>query len=188
MEDREILDLFFQRSEDAIAQLTKKYGGLMQRVAYDLLQDAEDAKECVNDACLGAWNAIPPAKPEPLSAFVCRITKNIAFNRLRFKKAKKRSAALEQSLEELEELEGSLPSAKTVEDAWTEKELTEAIERFLDGLDQKSRVMFVKRYWFAEPVEAIAKELSMRENSVAVRLLRLREKLKEYLEKEGIQL
>ena len=160
----------------------------MQRVAYGLLQNEEDAKECVNDACLGAWNAIPPASPDPLSAFVCRITKNIAINRLRVKKAKKRSAALEQSLEELEELEGSLPSAKTVEDAWTEKELTEAIERFLDGLEQKDRVLFVKRYWFAEPVEMIAKELSMRENSVAVRLLRLREKLKKSLEKEGIQL
>jgi RNA polymerase sigma-70 factor (ECF subfamily) len=75
-----------------------------------------------------------------------------------------------------------------VEDAWTEKELTETIERFLDGLDQKNRVLFVKRYWFAESVEMIAKELSMRENSVAVRLLRLREKLKKYLEKEGFQL
>ena len=188
MEDREIVDLFFQRSEDAIVQLTRKYGGLMQRVAYGLLQNEEDAKECVNDACLGAWNAIPPAKPEPLSSFVCRITKNIAVNRLRSKKAKKRNAALEQSLEELEDLEGSLPSAKTVEDAWSERQLTETIERFLDGLDQKNRVLFVKRYWFVESVETIAKELSMRENSVAVRLLRLREKLRNYLEKEGIQL
>ena len=188
MEDREIVDLFFQRSENAIAQLTRKYGGIMQRVAYDLLQDAEDAKECVNDACLGAWNAIPPARPDPLSSFVCRITKNMAMNRLRSKKAKKRSAALEQSLEELEELEGSLPSARTVEDAWSERQLKEAIERFLDGLDQKNRVLFVKRYWFAEPLETIAKELSMRENSVAVRLLRLRERLRDYLEKEGIQL
>ena len=188
MEDREIVDLFFQRSEDAIAQLTTKYGSLMQRVAYHLLQNTEDAMECVNDACLGTWNAIPPARPAVLSAYVCRITKNQALNRLRRNGAKKRNIALEQSLQELEEMEGALPSAKTVEEAWTERQLTETIEHFLDGLDQKNRVMFVKRYWFAQSVESIAKELAMRENSVAVRLSRLREKLREYLEKEGVWL
>ena len=85
-------------------------------------------------------------------------------------------------------MEGALPSAKSVEEAWTERQLTETIERFLDGLDQKNRVMFVKRYWFSQSVESIAKELAMRENSVAVRLSRLRERLREYLEKEGVWL
>ncbi|MCR4597596.1 MAG: RNA polymerase sigma factor [Acetatifactor sp.] len=188
MEDREIVDLFFQRSEEAIVQLTTKYGSLMHRVAYGLLRNQEEAKECINDACLGVWNAIPPAKPDPLSAFVCRITKNIAIGRLRYQNAEKRNAALEQSLEELEEIEGKLPTAKSAEEAWTDSQVTKAIERFLDGLDQKNRVMFVKRYWFAWSTEEIAKDLSMRENSVAVRLLRLRKKLRDALEKEGIWL
>lgn len=188
MEDKEILDLFFERSEQAIAIVQSKYGTLMQKVALGLLRDAEDAKECVNDALLGAWNAIPPARPDPLSAYLCRITKNQAMNRLRYQNAKKRSNAYESSLQELEELEGRLPSAKSAEEAWSDKQIKEAVKRFLDGLDKKNRIMFVKRYWFGESEESIAKEFSMRENSVAVRLLRLREKLKKHLEKEGIML
>ena len=188
MEDKEIIELFFQRSEQAIANLAYKYGGLMRKVAFHLLQDLEDTEECVNDAYLGAWNSIPPERPDPLSTYVCRITKNLAMNKLRYNQAKKRNAALERSLQELEELEGSLPAAENTEDAWTARHLTEAIESFLDGLDRKNRVMFVKRYWFGQSVESIAKELSMRENSVAVRLKRIRAKLKDYLEKEGILL
>ena len=188
MEDREIVDLFFQRSEQAIVQLQFKYGALMRKVAFGLLGDLEDAEECVNDAYLGAWNSIPPMRPDPLGTYVCRITKNQALNKLRHHRAKKRNLALEQSYEELEELEGALPAARSAEDAWSEKQVTKAIKDFLDGLDQKNRVLFVKRYWFGESTQVIAKELFMRENSVSVRLLRLREKLKKHLEKEGIQL
>ena len=188
MEDREIIELFFQRSERAIEELTNKYGKSMQRVAWVLLQDTEDARECVNDACLGVWNAIPPERPDPLITYACRVTKNIAISRLRYKQAKKRNAALETSFEELEELEFLLPHAKSIEEQWEEKQITAAIESFLDGLDQKSRVMFVKRYWFSESVEMIAKELHMRENAVAVKLLRIRKKLKDHLEKEGMLL
>ena len=188
MEDREIIELFFQRSERAIEELTNKYGKRMQRVAWVLLQDTEDASECVNDACLGVWNTIPPEQPDELLAYVCRVTKNIAISRFRYKHAKKRNVSLEQSLEELEELEFVLPHAKSIEEQWEEKQITASIEHFLDGLDQKSRVIFVKRYWFSEPLEMIAKELHMRENAVAVKLLRIRKKLKDHLEKEGIRL
>jgi len=188
MEDREILDLFFQRSEQAIAQLQYKYGALMRKVAFGLLQDLEDAEECVNDACLGAWNAIPPERPDPLSAYVCRITKNLALNKLRWHRAKKRNHELTQSYQELEELEGRLPAAKSAEEVWSEEQVTKSIKRFLDGLDRKNRIMFVKRYWFGQSTQSIAKEFSMRENSVAVRLSRLREKLRDHLEKEGILL
>lgn len=188
MEDREIIELFFQRSERAIEELSNKYGNRMHRVAWTLLQDPEDAEECVNDACLGVWNAIPPERPDPLLSYVCRVTKNIAIGRLRYKHAKKRNTSLEASLEELEELEIALPHGKTVEEQWEQKRITEAIEGFLDGLDQKSRVAFVKRYWFSEPLDQIAKDMNMRENAVAVKLLRIRKKLKDYLEKEGILL
>lgn len=186
MEDREIIELFFQRSERAIAELSYKYGSKMRRVAFHLLQDLEDAEECVNDAYLATWNAIPPERPDPLLAYVCRVTKNVSITRLRKKKAKKRNVALERSLEELEELEGALPSGKTLEEQWEDERITEAIQSFLEGLDQKSRVTFVKRYWFGQSLESIAKDLSMRENGVAVKLLRIRRKLKKYLEKEGI--
>ena len=186
MEDREIIELFFRRSERAITELSYKYGSKMRRVAFYLLQDLEDAEECVNDAYLGVWNSIPPERPDPLLAYVCRVTKNAAIGRFRYRTAKKRNYSLERSLEELEELEGSLPGAKTLEEQWEDQRLSETIHGFLESLDKKSRVTFVKRYWFGQSTESIAKELSMSENGVAVKLHRLRKKLKKHLEKEGV--
>lgn len=186
MEDQEIIELFFQRSEQAIVELSYQYGSMMRRVSFGILQDFEDAEECVNDAYLGVWNNIPPERPNPLAAYLCRITKNLSLNRLRYQQAKKRNLSMERSLEELEEIEGSLPAAGTPEEAWSEKELTKAIEKFLRGLDQKSRILFVKRYWFLISEEDLADEMDMRRNAVAVKLFRIRKKLKEYLRKEGV--
>ncbi len=186
MEDQEIIELFFLRSERAIAELTDKYGSVMRRVAFYVLRDEQDVEECVNDACLGVWNKIPPERPDPLMAYVCRITKNLALNRLRHKRAMKRDDSRECSLEALEELEGELPGGITVEERWSRQRLTEAIQSFLDGLDRKSRVMFVKRYWFGESLEDIARECGVRANTVAVRLRRIRAKLKRHLENEEV--
>lgn len=188
MEDREIIDLFFARSERAIVELSYKYGGVCRKVSFQILNNLEDVEECVNDAYLGVWNSIPPSRPDPLIAYVCRITKNVSLNKLRHRQALKRSHFAEIPLSEIESLEGGIPAAENVEEQWSQEELNQSIDCFLRKLDQKSRVMFVKRYWFSQSTQSIAQEFGMRENSVTVKLFRIREKLRKHLEKEGVRL
>ena len=169
MEDSKILDLFFERSEQAIRELDHTYGAAVKRTAGNLLRDPQDVEECVNDAYLGVWNSIPPQRPDPLVSYVCRIARNLAVSRLRSETAAKRSRGLDLVLEELEA-----------------KELTRAIDRFLGELSYPDRYLFVRRYWFADPVKEIASHTGLRENRVSVRLFRLREKLRKTLQKEGL--
>ena len=168
MEDTAIIRLFQERSQQAIAELSQKYGKLCQSLSRRILNNEEDAKECVNDTWLGVWNSIPPQTPNPLVSYVCRITRNLSVKRLRHNMAAKRNSYYDVSLAELEE--------------W---EVTKGLERFLRELDTGSRVMFVKRYWYAESVAQIAETFGMKENSVSVKLMRLRKKLRKKLEKEG---
>lgn len=185
MEDSKIIELFFERSEQAIAELSYKYGGVCRKIAFNILNNLQDVEECVNDTYLGAWNSIPPQNTNPLVTYICKITRNIALKKYRYNTAKRRNGFYDISLSELEEC---IPSVPQDISSCTEEELTKTIEKFLDTLDRKSRVMFIKRYWYAESVKAIAGELGMAENSVSVKLLRIREKLKRHLEKEGIVL
>lgn len=185
MDDSRIIELFFLRSEQAIAELSLRYGETCRKMAFHILNNLEDAEECVNDAYMGTWNSIPPHKPDSLCGYVCKITRNIALKRYRYNTAKKRNSFYDISLSELEDC---IPSAAQDGVCGTEEELTEVIECFLDSLDRKSRVMFVKRYWYAEPMAAIAAAFGMTENHVAVKLLRIRNKLKMYLEKKGVRL
>lgn len=181
MEDKRIIDLFFARSELAIEALAAKYGALCSRIAVNILGNAMDAEECVNDAYLGVWNSVPPQKPDPLRAFLCRIVRNLSISRYHANSAKKRNSSYDVALEELD---GILCGA-TVEERLDEKELGRSINRFLDLLDEKTRVMFVLRYYHACPVADIAARMGLRANNVSVRLLRTREKLKEHLGEEG---
>ena len=177
MEDTAIIRLFQERSQQAIAELSQKYGKLCQSLSRRILNN-EDAKECVNDTWLGVWNSIPPQTPNPLVSYVCRITRNLSVKRLRHNMAAKRNSYYDVSLAELEEC---IPAAE-------EQEVTKVLERFLRELDTGSRVMFVKRYWYAESVAQIAETFGMKENSVSVKLMRLRKKLRKKLEKEGVVL
>lgn len=181
MDDRRIVELFWNRSELAIQALAAKYERLLYKISFQILENDEDVAECINDTYMGVWNAIPPTKPDPLSAFVCKITRNMSLNRYRANHAGKRDASMEVSLEELTECI-SLPSA---EEEWNAKELGMQINRFLHTLEQENRVLFVRRYWFADSVKEIAADLKMSENLVSVRLKRIRKQLKQYLEKEG---
>lgn len=183
MDDSKIIELFFLRSEQAVTELSFKYGETCRKIALNILNNLEDAEECVNDTYMGTWNSIPPQKPNPLSTYVCKITRNIALKRYRYNTAKKRNSFYDISLSELEDC---IPSVAQNAISSTEEDLTEIIEHFLDSLDKKSRIMFVKRYWYAESIAAIAVEFDMTENHVAVRLLRIRNKMKTYLEKKGI--
>ncbi len=184
MEDCQIVDLFWRRSEDAVAALSGKYAAYCYAVAWNILSNAEDAEECVNDTWLGAWNAMPPHRPSRLGAFVDKITRNLAFNRHRARYANKRGGGqLPLVLDELEQCVPVSPSAaQAVEDA----ELERLVDRFLRTLPQRDCNIFLRRYWYADALEAIANRYGLKVNTVKTSLFRSRGKLKRYLETEGI--
>lgn len=177
MEDRHILKLLWQRAEQAIAAMAERFGRRLYCTALNLVNDPQDAEECVNDTYMAVWNAIPPKRPEPLAPYVYRTGRNIALNRLRANTAQKRSG-YELSLDELA---GCVP-APCLEDC---RALGQAMDAYLDTISKSSRVIFLRRYWFGDTVKDIARDLCMTENAVFVRLSRTRDGLKQYLMKEG---
>lgn len=180
MEDREIIALLWQRSDDAITALAEKFGRRLQRLARNILPNPWDAEECINEAYLALWNSIPPQRPDPLAPYALRVCKNIAVSRLRANLASKRSG-YEIALDELSEVIG----AQTLEETVSARELGRAIDRFLCTLSTENRVIFLRRYWYGDSVAQIAGLVSLSENTVYVRLSRSRAKLREYLKKEG---
>lgn len=182
MEDAQIIELYFQRDEAAIAQTAAKYGIFCHKLARNILSIEEDAEECVNDTYLQAWNAIPPQRPDKLGAWLGRVVRNISINLWNKNHRKKRYAGMEQLLTELEEC---IPSPKTVEQKMEEKELTEAINIWLGSLSREDRVLFLRRYWNGEAVKELAKEKGMKPGMLAKRMHGLRQNLKSRLEQEG---
>ena len=182
MTDDEIIDLFFERSEQAISELEKQHGSAVSRVAHNILENPEDVKECVNDTWLGAWNSIPPARPSPLRTFVCRIARNLATKRFHANLAQKRNSRYDLALDELAE---SVPDPNGVEDALAARELAGLIDRFLDRLPYEDRFLFMRRYWYADSLSDIAGMAGMSYGTAAVRLHRVRDRLRKYLLKEG---
>ena len=182
LEDSEILALFFERSEQAIAELDKQYGAVVKRTAANILTDRLDVEECVNDTYLRAWNCIPPHRPNPLISFICKIARNLAIDRYHANKAFKRNHEFDQILDEME---ACIPSDLDVETELEAKELSKAINRFLLTLDQNDRFLFVRRYWYADSVAALSVMTNLSANRISVRLFRIREKLKKTLSKEG---
>lgn len=178
-----MISLFFERSEQAIAELDRKYGAAVRRTVSNILPDRADVEECVNDAYFAVWNTVPPNSPDPMISYVCRIARNIAVNRYYSNSAEKRGGNYSVALDELEE---SIPSGVSVESAYDAKELTEAINRFLAGISKDDRVLFVRRYWYADPVNKIAADTGSNPDRISVRLFRIREKLKKKLRKEGL--
>ena len=178
MDDEKIIELFFVRSEQAIKELDRKYGRKCHAVSYNILNNHQDAEECVNDAYLGAWNAIPPAKPDPLLAFVCKIVRNVSLKRYERNTAAKRNSRYDVALEELEEC---LASPTSIEEEIAQRELAGIIEAFLDTLSRQDRVIFLRRYWFSDAYVDIAKQVGISEKNVSVRLTRIRKELRKYL-------
>ena len=183
MTDTEIIDLFFERSEQAIDELAKKHGNAVARVARNILGNEQDTEECVNDTYLGTWNAIPPHRPSPLRTFVCKIARNLATMKYHSNTAEKRNSRYDLALDELEEV---LADSSDVEKAFEAKELAEAINGFMATLNYSDRFIFTRRYWYSDPVQDIAKMADSTSNSVTVRLFRIRKKLRLYLVKEGL--
>ena len=185
MDDRKIIELFRERSEQAIAELADKYGAVCSNIALHILNNRQDAEECVNDTYLGVWNTIPPQNPDPLISYVCRIARNLAIKRYHRNTAAKRNSIYDVALDELE---NCFPDSHSVEEAFDAAETARIIDAFLETLDRDSRVLFVRRYWYADSIGELAVLFQTGKHNVSVRLSRIREKLKQYLIREGVVL
>lgn len=183
IEDEKIIELFFCRSEHAIRELDIKYGKLCHKLSYSILNSWQDAEECVNDAYLGAWNAMPPTEPNSLQSYICKIVRNTSLKRYHRKKAAKRNSSYEIAMQELENY---LSAPDTVEAEIEAKELAEIIENFLDTLSEKDCVIFMRRYWFCSTYAEIAECAGISEKNVSVRLTRIRKQMKDYLIKREV--
>ncbi len=186
MEDREIVNLYWERNPNAIKETASKYGGYCKTIAKNILGNNEDAEECVNDTYLNTWNSIPSNRPNVLSTYLGMITRNLSFDRFRSKHADKRGGGeIELVLEELGEC---VSDTDSVEQEVEKEELVRAINSFLDTLAQKKCNIFLCRYWYAIPISEIATRFGMSEGNVSVTLNRIRSKLKTYLIERGYDL
>lgn len=185
MEDGEIIGLYHQRNEQAIQESDQKYGYMCRGIAKNILYTREDAEECVNDTWYAAWIRMPPDKPQSLGAFLGRITRNLSISRWRSIHAKKRGGGMEILLSELDEC---VPDPDLVEQKLDQKELARLLDQWLDSLPKEESVLFVRRYWYGEAVKELAAKKRCTQNQMAQQMMRLRKKLKRFLEQEGVQL
>ena len=183
MEDHRIIELYWQRNEDAIKETDRKYGAYCFTIADNILFNTEDAEECVNDTWLRVWNTIPPQKPDKLQMFLAKITRNLSFNRFQARSAKKRGGG--EIVFVLDELAECLAGEANVEREYEAKELGQSIRLFVRALPEREGNVFVRRYFFTELVSEIAQKYALTENHVMVILSRTRKKLKKHLIKEG---
>lgn len=184
MDDKMIITLFFERSEQAITETRSKYSTVIRRTAFHILNDFQDTEECENDTYLAAWNHIPPEAPDPLAAYLCRISRNLALNRYHANTARKRNSSYDLALDEMEEVISVRDDSP--DSAYEVKELTRAIEAFLDTVSSDDRRLFVQRYWLGYPVKELAGNRRQSPHRVTVRLSRIRARLQKYLMKEGL--
>ena len=185
MEDREIIDLYWTRSQQAIPETDAKYGVQCRGLSARILKDARDAEECVNDTWLRAWNTMPPQLPQSLRAYLLKIIRNLSIDRWRADRSTKRGGGAEELALELEDCLPPGPSAEEVSEA---RETAAALERWLVSLEREDRVLFLRRYWFGDPVKELARRRGCTPGYMAKRLFRLRNSLRQALEKEGVLL
>jgi RNA polymerase sigma-70 factor (ECF subfamily) len=185
MDDLRIIELYLSRSEDAIVETDLKYGKLCRYVAMNILRNNEDSEECVNDTYFGAWNVIPPQKPNKFSAFISRITRNLALKKYEYISAAKRNPEVLVSLAELEEC---VSGQDYIEIELENKRIEKAISDFLWQQDIDKRTVFIRRYWYFEPIDSICKRCGFSQSKVTSMLYQNRKKLREYLESEGIEI
>jgi RNA polymerase sigma-70 factor (ECF subfamily) len=183
IQDDYIIELFFARSDKAIEALATKYGEAMRSVSYHILHNDQDVEECVNDAYLSVWNVIPPTRPNPLGAFVCRVCRNVSLTRYKYNKAQKRDGRYNVSLEEIAEI---VPSERTVQREIEDEALTQALNDWLGGLNKLNLYVFMRRYWFCEAVTDIARATKLSEAAVYLRLDRMKKRLAKHLMERGI--
>ena len=185
MTDETILEMLFARSEESISAIDEKYGHKCRKMALGILGNEQDAEECVNDAYLGLWNAIPPERPSSLAAFLYGVLRKLSLKKYRANTAGKRCSYYSDALDEIE---ATFASAETVESALEGKYLVEAMREFILTLNEENRAVFLRRYWFMESCREIAAALGTSEKNVTVRLTRTREKLRKFLEERGVEI
>lgn len=183
MEDSQIIELYWEKNTDAISESANKYGAYCFTIADNILHNTEDSEECVNDTWLHAWNAMPPQRPNVLRMFLAKITRNLSLDRFYARSAQKRGGG--EIILVLDELSECLAGRTNVEAAYEGKELTQCIRHFVRELPERDGNVFVRRYFFTEPIAAIADRYGLTENNVMVILNRTRRKLKLELIKEG---
>jgi len=182
LNDASIIELFFERNEKAISELQNKYSMLLEKVTGNLLNRKEDIEECINSTFLSIWNSIPPERPDNLCAYTCKIAKRHAIDRLKYYSADKRNDNLTVSLSELE---CCLADKEFTDDSISVKQLSDIISSFLRSQSELNRNLFIRRYWYTDSIETIAKLYDLNERTVTTKLFRIRKKLKEHLMKEG---
>ncbi|WP_312701019.1 sigma-70 family RNA polymerase sigma factor [Sedimentibacter sp.] len=182
MDDLQIIKLYWSRDEEALKETNTKYGRLLHSIALNILSNHEDSEECVNETYLKAWNAIPPQKPDSLTAYLGRIVRNLSINRWHENRAKKRYDGADALLSELSDC---IPSLNSVEREIEAKELTRVISEWLCTLPQDDRVLFLRRYWFGDPINKLARECGTTPAKLSGCMYRLRQRLKDALEREG---
>ena len=186
MEDCEIIELYFARNESAISETDRKYGRFCSNVSRNIVRDDMDVEECVNDAYLHTWNSIPPTRPISLMAYLAKLVRNISLNVLKARNTKKRGSGEYELV--YDEISNVVPSNESVEDVYEGISLKDLLNRWLDSLPAEHRMVFVGRYWFFDSISTISVKMGYSESKTKMLLLRLREKLKEYLESEEIHL
>lgn len=186
MDDRKIVELYFKRDESSIRHTSEKYGRWLRSLSYGIVEDMQTAEECENDTYLKAWNAIPPHNPsEYLNVFLASIIRHISLNCCRERSRLKRSAFICHLSTEMEQC---IPAPNDCECQLDDKVFAEAINGFLESLSTEKRKIFLRRYWYLDSIDEIAKRFRLSESKVKTTLFRSRNQLREYLEKEGYTL
>ena len=186
MEDKQIVDLYWERSDIAISETAKKYGKYCHYIAFNILHDFEDSEECVNDTYMRAWNSMPDHRPSGLKTFLGKITRNLALNKYKVLTAEKRNSGKVPLV--LDELHECLPAIDNTAHIVDEMVLVEVLNRFLASLSLEHRKIFMRRYWYLSSIKEISADYGMSESKVKMSLFRSRHELKNLLEKEGISL
>lgn len=185
MDDEKIIDLYWERSEFAISETSKKYGNYLYSISFNILRSYEDSEECVNDTYLRTWNSIPPNRPRKFKGFLGKITRNLSLDVYRKNRSLKRgSGEVELAIDEL----SNLISEDSLHEAIDEKYLIEIINTFLESIDRDKRKIFVMRYFYINSIKEISKLTKIKENTISTILLRLRTDLKQFLEEGGIKI
>ncbi len=185
MEDNEIIELFWQRSQRAIAETDQKYGGRLQTLSMNILHDRQDAEECVNDTYHATWNTLPPERPNYFFAYLANLARNFSFGKYDYYHAQKRCVTV---VELSDEIENCIPAPNDLEQKLDSKEIGRIISTFLYEQSSEMRAVFVRRYWYMDPIKDIAEMFQISESKVKSILFRMRNKLREHLEEEDIHL
>lgn len=186
MTDREIITYLFERREYVLTEIASKYSRLYTSILREALNDERDVEECANDVLMALWNSIPPNDPRDLTSYICSVARRIGIDRYRYNTRDKRGNGYTVMLSELEESLPDLSPDASVEAYEDNEAIKRALEIFMKTLDTETRVLFIRRYFYFESIASLADRFNMKENNVAVRLLRARKKLKKILEKEGV--